>query len=115
MRKKILFFILSLFFIVSCYAGSVQLKPHTVIKNGQKTVTTSGTAEAISSGQFRSIVIKALASNSGNIYVGDSSVDSSNGFILAANETLSMDFEDLALIYIDADNNGEGVCFITTA
>ena len=81
--------------------------------NGQKTVASAGTAEALAaSTTCVSITMKALLTNTGSVYVGDSSVDSSNGFILAAGDALALDISDLATIYLDADVNGEGVSFI---
>jgi len=83
------------------------------VGNGQKTVTSAGTAEALgSSTAIDSITIKALATNTGNIYVGSSSVDDTNGFVLDAGDTVSLDIDNLADVYIDADTNGEGVSFI---
>jgi len=84
------------------------------VYNGQKTVTTAGTAEALASSQelVSGVRIKALSGNAGNIYVGDSSVDSSNGFVLGAGEEIFVEIDDLAKVYIDADNNGEGVSYL---
>ena len=81
--------------------------------NGVKTVTSAGTAEALaSSTACRSVTIKATAGNTNNIYVGDSSVDSTNGFVLAAGETVSLEVKNLDLVYIDADTSTEGVSYI---
>jgi len=87
--------------------------PSTVY-NGQKTVTTNGTAEALASSQALSagVLIKALADNTNDVYVGDSSVDSSNGFVLAAGEEVFIEIDNLASVYIDVDTNGEGVSYI---
>lgn len=87
--------------------------PSTVY-NGQKTVTAAGTAEALASSQALSagVLIKALADNTNNVYVGDSSVDSSNGFVLAAGEEVFIEIDNLASVYIDVDTNGEGVSYI---
>jgi len=91
----------------------VDIKPLGTVGNGQKTVATAGTAESLgASTTIRSITIKALANNSNNVYIGDSSVSSSNGFVLDAGDTISLDIDNLADIYIDVDTNGEGVSFI---
>jgi len=87
--------------------------PSDTVYNGQKTVTAAGTAEALASTtSIKSVTIQALRSNTGNIYVGDSSVDSTNGFVLSPGASVATEIDDLATIYIDADINGEGVCYI---
>lgn len=53
------------------------------------------------------------AGNAGNIYVGGSNVSSANGFVLAAGEeTPPLNVDNLTDVYIDADNNGEGISYI---
>jgi len=89
------------------------LVPLVSIGNGQKTIGTAGIAETLgSSTAINSVTIKALAGNTNNVYVGDSGVDSSNGFVLAAGEAISLDIDDLADVYLDVDTNNEGVSFI---
>jgi hypothetical protein len=81
--------------------------------NGQKTVASAGTAEVLgSSTTTTSIAIKALHGNGGMVYVGDSGVDSSNGFVLDAGDGIVMEVDNLADIYIDVDTNGEGVSYL---
>lgn len=84
------------------------------IENGQSTVTTAGTAEQLTStAKSGYITIARLSSNTGDIYVGDSSVDSSNGFVLDDNITnVTLEVSDLSSIYIDSSVNGAGVSFI---
>lgn len=87
---------------------------NTVI-NGQKTVTTAGTAEqVISTNEHGVITIKALAANTGNIYIGNSDVSSVNGDVLVAEESRSYLLDGLNKIYIDSDVNGEGVSYSGT-
>lgn len=87
--------------------------PSTVI-NGQKTVSSAGTAEPLvgSSTEARQVIIKALSGNTNNVYVGDSSVDSSNGYVLASGKKVKFRVADLANVYLDVDTGGEGVSFI---
>lgn len=83
------------------------------VTNGQKTVTTAGTAEVLAaSTTILSVTIKALSGNTGYVYVGSASVDSTNGFVLQAGESISLDIDNLADIYLDVSANGEGVSFI---
>ena len=85
------------------------------ITTGQATVTVAGTAELlITMGQRATrITIKALAANTGDIYVGPSTVDSADGFILDAGEEVTIVVETgETAIYIDSSVNGEGVSYI---
>jgi len=85
------------------------------ITTGQATVTAAGTAELLITMGDRStrITIKALAANTGDIYVGPSTVDSADGFILDAGEEVTIVIEQGQTdIYIDSDVNGEGVSYL---
>jgi len=80
--------------------------------HGQTNVATAGTAVKLiaTDDATKSITIKALVANTNSIYVGDSGVDSTNGYILDAGDTMSMDLDNESdNVYIDADVNGEGV------
>ncbi|MBK9272865.1 MAG: hypothetical protein IPM48_14875 [Saprospiraceae bacterium] len=87
------------------------------IINGQKTVSSAGTAEQLiaTSTQVESVTIKALSGNTGSVYVGNNVVSSSNGFVLAAGEAISLDIDDLSLVYIDVGTNDDGVSWIAIA
>lgn len=86
------------------------------IQNGQKAITTAGTAEALgASSAIVSVTIKALQANTGNVYVGTASVDSTNGYVLDAGESVSLDIDNIADIYLDVDVNGEGVSYLGVA
>ena len=89
-------------------------------KNFKKAVTTAGTRTALQSSvlQVHTAIIKANAANTGVIYVGDSSVASTNGYELSAGEGVAIPLMlmpqtgsavDLSAIYIDASVSGEGV------
>ncbi len=84
------------------------------LEQGTKVVTTAGTAVPLSATSvgIKEIVIQALGSNSGEIYIGNSSVDSSNGVVLWARGSISLNPGDLKDIYIDSSINGEGVKFL---
>jgi len=83
--------------------------------NNQFTVATAGTAVQLQSSANLSLTIKALAGNTGLIYVGDSSVDSSNGFELSAGDSVSIAVSQNNLIWIDASVSGEKVCVIAVS
>ena len=84
-----------------------------VFGSGQKSVTTAGTRVQLSSVSYliHSITIKAKSGNTGSIYVGASDVISTNGFILAAGEGISLDVDNLNDIWLDSSVNGEGVSY----
>lgn len=85
------------------------------VYNGQTTVTTSGTAVILMSGSTvtKTITIKAHATNTGYIYVGTSSVTSSNGFILSKGDTLSLDVNHNATnIYVNSSVSLDGVSYL---
>lgn len=88
--------------------------PPTGVFNGQETVDSAGTAQAIGSSQAlnRGVTVKALAGNAGLVYVGNSGVDSTNGFELAAGEAVYMETDNVADIFVDAANNDDGVSWI---
>ena len=82
--------------------------------SGQKTVTTAGTAVAVGGDvDSRDLVVIADPDNAGDIYVGPSTVDST-GCKLPAGGILPCGNVNLAEIYIDADNNGEGISYYYT-
>lgn len=85
------------------------------LEHGQQAVTTAGDAEALNGGTSLAVpdgaglVVRAAGDNAGNIYVGDSSVTASNGFVLGAAESAVVHVDDVATVHIDADNDGAGV------
>jgi len=90
------------------------LKAFDKIIFGRKAVTTAGTAVILLAATITdTLTIKALAGNAGDIYVGNSTVDSTNGFPLSPGETVSLDIDHNAdNVYIDAATSGDGVAFI---
>jgi hypothetical protein len=83
------------------------------VYTGKTTVTTAGTRVVLASAQvITSVTVKALAANTGTIYVGGTTVASTNGFQLAASQSVSLDITDLSTIWLDASVSGEGVTYI---
>jgi len=81
-----------------------------------KTVTSAGTAEALTSSSVlaSSVIIRAMEDNTGYVYVGDSTVSSSTGALeqrttIAFGGDNNVGTIDLADVYVDADTNGDGV------
>jgi hypothetical protein len=85
--------------------------------SGKMTVTVAGTAEVLATGRCMStLMIKALMSNTGIIYVGNDGagdVASGNGVALAAENYVVL--EDVAMfesVIIDASISGNGVSWL---
>lgn len=94
----------------------VNILPYSILGNGNTNVTTAGTRVPLSSSTaIKSVTIRAKSSNTGFIYVGSSSVSSSNGFQLSQDETVSLDIDNLSKVYIDSGVSGEGVTYIYLA
>ncbi len=97
------------------------------IIGGRKTVTAAGTCEPLLVGRYedvhvRAISIRALRTNTGNVYIGNGVVAAASASdILAAGERLNFSVEaeewkngvafNLSRIYLDVDTSGEGVSF----
>jgi len=87
----------------------------TILGHGQTNVTTAGIAIILlASADTIGVLIKAKSTNNGMIYVGDSDVTSSTGYILDAAETVSISLDHASdNIYINADTSSEGVSYLT--
>jgi hypothetical protein len=92
----------------------VENVPPTGLHYGAKDVAAAGTAEALAASQalMHGVTVRAKTDNTGIIYVGDSDVDSTNGFELEAGESILIYTDNLANVYIDASVNEEGVSYI---
>lgn len=82
----------------------------------EKTVSTAGTAEALSTGSQRvkSVTVIAKVGNTGQVYVGGSDVASGTNDGLAPGDSIvipTVNWLDLNKVYVDVDTNGEGVDF----
>jgi hypothetical protein len=85
--------------------------------SGQKTVTTAGEAVALGSGRIDgALLVKALASNTGMLAVGNdgsNDVSLSNGLPLEAGEAVVFEWVgELGSLYLDAAVDGEGAAWI---
>lgn len=88
------------------------------LSGGRKTVPTAGTRVQLSATPVscQGVIVQALRSNAGNVAVGGPDVSSSsggeNGVEIVAGQTITLFVKDLSLVYIDADNNGDGVQYL---
>ena len=86
------------------------------VASGQITVTTAGTAvQGTSVTLTNGVYIKALAGNTGKVYVGNdgaADVTSANGFELSAGEMILVQVANLNEMWFDAATNGDKFCWI---
>lgn len=89
-----------------------------VVTGAVVTVATAGTAVVVSATSIKtsSFTIQADPANTGVIYVGDSSVDNTNGIVLVASQSAEFvgdvrrgggDEYDLNEVFLDSSVNGE--------
>lgn len=91
------------------------------LKDGSKTVTAAGEAEALvaSSAQCAWVVIQAMVDNTNNVFIGASTVADGRGMELEPGQSMYFPvipqdrwhWYDLAAIYVDVETSGEGVTF----
>ena len=88
------------------------------IVDGRKTVSSAGTAEALASSStlVSYVIITAETNNTGIVTVGASTVDetiaSRRGIPLNAGDTISLGAVDLADVYLDPAQDGDGVTYL---
>lgn len=86
----------------------------------QCTVTTAGTVKRFTSGKAGTWRIKALPKNAGLVYfgyAGSTSLTTQTGYALAPTTSVVSEWVDvtvpnLNVLYLDAANDGDGVCCI---
>ena len=75
--------------------------------------TSSGTAVSIGSGALvNGVIIQALATNVGKVYIGGSAVTTGTGFELQAGQATSAAVANLSALYVIAASSGDGICYI---
>jgi len=84
------------------------------VTEGQQ-VTNAGTEIALTAGVCRTVVIKALPTNGGNVFIGNAVVTAGTGFILQPGESVALSVSNRNLVFFDVAVNGEGVCWISVA
>lgn len=91
----------------------VSLMGNSTVGTGTKAVTTAGTRVQLSvaSVPTKKIYIQGLQTNTKAIYIGDSTVASSNGQFIFATQTFISTASNLNLLYLDSDVNGESVVY----
>lgn len=99
----------------SARKGSVNVVlPNTVI-NGRVTVAAAGTRVTLSANFTNlevGVFVKALSTNTGLIYLGNSTVAAANGYVLSVNEHVFISIRNLQNLFIDASINAQGISYI---
>jgi hypothetical protein len=78
--------------------------------SGQQAVT--GTAAALATHECVQIIVKALSSNPLPVYIGPSTVTTTNGFELSAGESVVVEVEKVEFLYVIAASTGSSVCWL---
>lgn len=82
---------------------------------GRLLVAAAGTNQRITthSSKVAAILIKALTTNGGIIYVGfDDEVSAATGYELEAGDPLTIPIDDINKVWFDSSVNGEGISYI---
>jgi len=83
------------------------------INYGQVTVGTTAVQLTSTSTPLNfGIVVKADPDNTGNVYVGDSSVSTTNGYLLTPGEGIAFEIDDVSKVYVVADTDNQKVYWI---
>ena len=89
-------------------------RPPDTIGDGSATVTTAGTAVQLTSTDTpcKKIEIFAKADNTGNIFVGGTTVSSTSGAVLEQARSISLWIDNVNKVYIDSEYDGDGVGYV---
>lgn len=93
----------------------VQDVPPTGLAHAQVTIPTAGTRVQLANTPCKSLLLRALASNTGTVFIGGVTVDAANGFPLARGDAIAVDISNANAIYVDTDVSGSKVAWIVVA
>lgn len=90
------------------------VNPALNIVDGVKTVTTAGTRVQVTATitPILWITVQALSTNTGTIFVGGSTIDSTRGVHLTAGEAYDIRVRDLSAVWLDSSVNGEKLTYL---
>jgi len=91
-------------------------QPAASLGHGVKTITTPGSDEALAANTpCQYVVVQAQKDNTGIIAIGASGVDATiatgTGIILEPGDTFTLNVDNLADVYVDSVESGDGVRF----
>ena len=84
---------------------------------GTVNIDVAGTQEPLSTTSIPSfeVIVTAVSGNAGNVFVGDSTVSSTTGIVLAAGDSVTVPIDDVAKLWVDSAQNNDDVSFFYTA
>lgn len=81
---------------------------------GQTTVGTTAVQITEEATYIKSVSIKALATNTGKVYIGsDNTVTVNTGYELLARDSVDKDIANLADVWLIADTASQKICYMT--
>lgn len=83
-----------------------------LIYNGVVTVANAGTRVQFTDQSCIGVSIKADKGNTGNLYLGNSSVEAANGRVLEAGEVASLAVDNLDRLYVDSASDGDKLSYL---
>lgn len=92
----------------------VVIQGNSILGSGSKTVPTAGTRVQLSSISVpcKKLTIQGSKTNTQAVYIGDSTVSSSNGIYVFPTQIYVLTPSNLNIVYLDVDVNGEGVSYL---
>jgi hypothetical protein len=87
----------------------------TSVGAGQLAVPTAGLGVQLPSKACKAVSIAARGTNTGNIYLGDYTADSTHGRILGPGDAVDLAIDNLSRLYINASVNGDGISYLWVA
>jgi len=95
----------------------ITVYPADAIGDGSATVTTAGTRVQLTTTATpcKKVRITANGANTGNIFVGGSTIASGRGKSLVPLQDVEIEIDDLSKVYLDSSVNGEGVHYVYVA
>lgn len=92
--------------------GSATISGNGTVLSGQQAVT--GSAVALATNTTKSACVKALVSNTINVFVGPSGITTATGFLLAPGESFCAPVTNTNLFFVIASTTGASVSWIAT-
>jgi hypothetical protein len=92
--------------------ASVVIAGNGAVLSGQQSVT--GSAVALATNTTKSICVKALVSNTINVFAGPSGITTSTGYLLAPGESFCAPLTNTNLLFVIASTTGASVSWIAT-
>lgn len=83
-----------------------------IVGQGHKNGTNGTPTQLNASLACAGIVVGANPANTGKVYLGNSNVTTSNGYILSAGDAVGFDVDNTNLVYFDVTVTGEGVSWM---